>query len=400
MAKSHRTRRTISIIGIILVLATVGGTVYYRITTDSSGEDGSSAGEDELPSVESVASAFSAQVAIPVAGAEVVRDTLVMSVTAGAQAEASRRMIITAQVAGRVDSTPKYDGETVRAGQRLLTLDSREFELALAEAEASYRTALANYRETVLFSDRIQDPGVRAAREEAARSKSGLDGAQVRVERAELDLARSRIDAPFGGRVASVRVVRGEWVEPGKELMTLVDIDTIKVEVQVLADKLAYLTVGSDATITFSALPDTAFTGRVATINPVVAPESRTAVVTVYVENPDGLILPGMYARVALEGRRYPDRVLVPRLAVLERSTDRRTMLFVYEPGENGSGLAKWRYVTTGLSNDSLVSIIPNPETSMVEPGEIVLVDGHYSLTHDAPVRLVEDVAEAGGRPQ
>jgi len=50
--------------------------------------------------------------------------------------------------------------------------------------------------------------------------------------------------------------------------------------------------------------------------------------------------------------------------------------------------------------NDSLVEIVENPETDMVEAGEIVLTDGHYTLIHDARVRLVENVRAAGGRPQ
>jgi multidrug efflux pump subunit AcrA (membrane-fusion protein) len=104
-----------------------------------------------------------------------------------------------------------------------------------------------------------------------------------------------------------------------------------------------------------------------------------------------------MYARVSLEARKFPNRILVPRAAILER--DRRTMLFVYEGDESG-GPAKWRYVTTGLQNDSLVEIVQHPETEMVRPGEIVLTDGHYTLVHDARVRLVENVREAGGRPQ
>ena len=72
-------------------------------------------------------------------------------------------------------------------------------------------------------------------------------------------------------------------------------------------------------------------------------------------------------------------------------------MLFVYEADGN-RGLAKWRYVTTGRENDTHVEIIPGDE-GMVEPGEVVLVDGHHYLAHDTPVRLVENVAAEGGRP-
>jgi hypothetical protein len=72
-------------------------------------------------------------------------------------------------------------------------------------------------------------------------------------------------------------------------------------------------------------------------------------------------------------------------------------MLFVYEE-QNGRGLAKWRYVTTGRENETMVEILPEGE-GIVEPGEIVLVDGHHYLAHDTPVRLVEDVEAEGGRP-
>jgi multidrug efflux pump subunit AcrA (membrane-fusion protein) len=147
----------------------------------------------------------------------------------------------------------------------------------------------------------------------------------------------------------------------------------------------------------FAAFPGEQFVGRVETINPQVDRDTRTAKVTVSVPNPGGRILPGMYARVSLEARKFPDRILVPRAAVLER--DRRTMLFVFD-GAGGTGLAKWRYVTTGLANDSLIEVIRHPDTEMVEPGERVLVNGHYTLIHDARVRIVPSVRESGGRPQ
>jgi RND family efflux transporter MFP subunit len=219
----------------------------------------------------------------------------------------------------------------------------------------------------------------------------------VAVREAELRLSRTHVRAPFAGRVASLRVVPGQTVRVGDELATVVDLDPIRVEVQVLESEVGLLTAGRRASAAFAAFPGEEFLGRVETINPLVDRETRTAKVTVILPNPQGRILPGMYARVALEARKFPDRILVPRAAVLER--DRRTMLFAFE-GDGSTGLAKWRYVTTGLANDSLVEIVRNPDTDMVEPGERVLVDGHYTLIHDARVRIVANVRESGGRPQ
>ena len=180
--------------------------------------------------------------------------------------------------------------------------------------------------------------------------------------------------------------------------MTVVDIDPIKVEVQVLEAEVGYLEQGRSAQVTFAAFPGESFVGRVATINPVVERESRTARVTVLVPNPRGQILPGMYARVSVEARRFPDRIIVPKSAVLER--DRRTMLFVLDSEDGTTGLAKWNYVTTGLENDSLIELVATSETPLLDPGQIVLVDGHYTLIHDATVRLASDLRGEDGRPR
>ncbi len=363
---------------------------------DASEQEGGSDTTQAAPDV-SASETFSTDIAIPVEALPVVRDTLVISVSAAAQAAAEREAKILAQVEGRIVAVHSRENDGVAGGRLLIEIDTTEYALGLARAEASYARAEASFRELVLFDDQLTDTAVRAERERVARAKSGLDEAEVAVREAELRLARTRVQAPFAGRVASLRVVPGENVRVGDELATIVDLDPIRLEVQVLESEVGLLTAGRRAVAVFAAFPDEEFVGRVATINPMVDRETRTAKVTVTLSNPTGRILPGMYARVALEARKFPNRVLVPRAAVLER--DRRNMLFVFE-GEGNSGLAKWRYVTTGLANDSLVEIVRNPDTDMVEPGERVLVDGHYTLIHDARVRIVESVRAAGGRPQ
>jgi HlyD family secretion protein len=289
------------------------------------------------------------------------------------------------------------ENQPVTPGELLVRLDSTDASLALTEARAALLQARASFRELTLGDLQNADSTTRAERARIARARSGLDQAEARVARAELDLERTRVTAPFAGRVANLRVVEGQTVRSGDELLSVMALDPIRVEVQVLETEVGLLAPGGRAQVRFAALPGEVFAGRVTIINPVVDEATRTARVTVTARNPGVRILPGMYARVSLEARKFPNRILVPRAAILER--DRRTMLFVYEGDESG-GPAKWRYVTTGLQNDSLVEIVQHPETEMVRPGEIVLTDGHYTLVHDARVRLVENVREAGGRPQ
>jgi membrane fusion protein (multidrug efflux system) len=392
------SRRLIGSFVVVVIVAGALGAAWWRINAAGS-SDGETAEIDDgnRPEV-SATGTFATNVAIPVSGGEAVRDTLVISVSAAAQAAAEREAPLAARVSGRIVRLYVHENQIVQAGAVLALIDSTEFQLSVASAAAQLAQADATYRELTLFDDEIEDPEVRADRDRVARARSGMDQSQVALEQAQLQLSRTKIRAPFGGRVASIEFVEGQEANVGDRLMTVIDLDPIKVEVQVLESEVGYLAPGRNATILFSAFQDETFVGTVETINPVVEQGTRTARVTVRVPNPNGRILPGMYARVSIEAREFPDRLMVPRAAILER--DRRNMLFVFEPDSGAVGLAKWRYVTTGLMNDSLVEIVDNPETDTVQPGEIVLTDGHYTLIHDARVQLVGNVRAAGGRPQ
>lgn len=400
------SRRTLSLVTVLLILGTLGAGVVWRLqdgAADSAAPDSAAsddAGVAEALGTVSGATQFSTDVPQPVTGSAAVRDTLWIRVTAAGQAEAFRRTTVTAQLEGWVESVSVRENQRVGRGAELAVIDSTEYALRVDQARAGLLTAEADFRQMVLFDDEIDDAAVREERRRVARSRSGLDQAEVELQRAELELARTRITAPFEGRAADLLVVPGQYVTPGTELVTVVDLDPIKVEVQVLESELAFLSEGRSAQVAFAAYPGERFTGRIETINPLVDPESRTGRVTVLLPNPDARIKPGMYAEVSLDAEALPDRVMVPRSAILERGEGRRrTMLFVYD--ESGDvGRAKWRYVNVGRENDTHVELLrEGPEQDFVEPGETVLVDGHHYLAHDTPVRLVEDVAAAGGRP-
>jgi len=393
------SRRTLGLATAFVAIAALGGFTFLQMRDADAGDPADStavaarvaaAGADEQGTA----------IAIPVEGAEVVQDTLVVSVTATGEAAALRQVVLAAQVAGRIADLAVRESDRVGAGGLVVGLDPAQFQLALEGARATLRQRQAQYDEQTLFDDRIADAALRAERQRVARARSGVESAELDVQKAELDLRQTRVAAPFAGQVANVKVVPGQWVTPGTELATLVDLDPVKVEVQVLESEVGMLARGGRAAVTFAAFPGETFDGRIETINPVVDQATRTARVTVLVPNPTRRILPGMYARVALDARRFPDRVLVPRSAVLERDVDRRTLVFVYEPDGARGGIAKWRYVTTGLGNATHVEIVEDPDVQGVRPGETVLTDGHHTLTDGARVRVVENVAaDAGRRP-
>lgn len=381
------SRQLLGLLTIVIIISALATGVYLRLKPDSSDTTEGTASEGSaaaaLPA--EAAEQFATDIPQPVSGAFVVRDTLWITVKAAGEAASARGTVVTSLVDGVLRALPVRENSRVSAGDLLLQVDTTEYALALARAQADLVNSQARYQEMTLFDDQITDPQVREERARLTRARSGLAQAEVALRQAELNLQRTTVRAPFEGRVANLRVVEGQRVGAGSELMTVVDLDPIKVEAQVLDPQIGFVQEGRWATATFAAFPGESFTGRIASINPVVDPDLHTSRVTVLLSNPDGRIKPGMYASVSLEAQYFPDRILVPRSAILEK--DRRDMLFVYEDGR-----AKWRYVTTGLGNDTQVEILPNEETSMVEPGEMVLVDNHYYLVHDATVQVVDTV--------
>ena len=391
-----QSRSTLGVLTVLIILAVFAGGIWWRLRPPPEEEEASeldNLSEEAGAVVESVRDQFNTELPQPVTGVEAIEDTLWISVTAKGRAEAFRETRLTARVGGIVSAVRVRENQAVGGNEMVIRIDTTEYALEVANREAALRKAEADYRTRVLFDEELEDPAVREQRAILARAQMGLDQAEVEYRRARIQLDKTAVRAPFGGRVANLKVVAGQFVRESEELLTVVDIDPIRVAVEVLATEVVHLAEGRAASLVFTAFPGQSFTGRIETINPVVDPQTNTARVTVHIANPDGRIKPGMYAEADLEARQFPDRILVPRTAIRE-TDDRRYFLFVVEDGR-----AKWRYVTPGMENAYYVELVENQETEMVAPGEIVLIDGHQMLPHDAAVELVDDPEAAGGRP-
>lgn len=390
-----QSRTTLGLLTVVIIFGALGYWAWDRLRPETEAtEETEELSEAELEVVESVQRQFNAEVPTAAKGDTVVRDTLSLYVSAEAQAQPYREARLLAQVAGIVQLVRVRENQEVRAGELLVRIDTTEYAMDLATREAALEKAWVDYEVKVLQDEVLQDTLVRQNRARLARIISGLPQAENEVERAKINLQKTAVRAPFGGRIADLKVVAGQHVGAGTELLTVIDIDPIKVSVQALEMSLVDLEEGRAASLEFTALPDSIFWGVIESINPIVDATANTSRVTVVLPNPDARIKPGMHARAQLEAQKIPGLQLAPRSAIRE-TPDRRTFIFIFKDGRSD-----WRYVTPGRMNDDLFEILPQPiSLDKVDDGEIVLVDGHQSIIHNAAIRLVENVAAAGGRP-
>jgi multidrug efflux pump subunit AcrA (membrane-fusion protein) len=227
-------------------------------------------------------------VALPVVGALVWRGDLVLSVRATGVVRAERQVTLRAETQGAVAEVAVRPGDRVERAQVLVRLDQRPFDLAVREAEAALDEMRIRLLDALVGDDPADTSAAAAQRRQGARMRSGIAGAEARLDRARLDRERATITAPFGGVVDRVGVVAAQRVGPGEEIARIVDLSSLTVEASVLEHDLPYVRTGGQAMAVPSASPDTRYRGTIEAVLPVVDTATRAGRVLVLVRTADG----------------------------------------------------------------------------------------------------------------
>jgi RND family efflux transporter MFP subunit len=324
-------------------------------------------------------------VALPVVARSARDGDLVLAVTTTGQIRSDALVAINTEVAGTVAAVLVRPGQRVQKGQPLVRLDGYPFELAEREASTGLAEAQQRFDETVIPDSVVSGKGPTPEIRRALALKYGIESARVKLERARFERRRAVITAPITGTIDRVEVAPGTRVNGGQAIATVVDLAHLRIEAAVLEHDLPLVKVGGDATITSAGAPDRAIKGRVEALLPVVDSTTRAGRAIIRLTG-DGVLRPGMYADVQLEATRLTGRRLVPSTAVIER--DGRPLVFVVREGR-----AQWVYVTPGRSNGVDTEILADSSSGQVPvaASDEVIVDGHLTLTHDAPVKIVAE---------
>lgn len=379
MCKSLNVFRLASTALIVLAVAACNKGAGGKADSGAAKADTGTAAADGAPS-------SSKPVALPVAVSEVRDGDLVLTVSTTGQVRSDGEANLKSEVSGTIDRVLVRPGDRVKRGQELLRFDPRPLDLAVAQAQATVDEAQVRYQDNVAPDSIVGRPQTPAQLRIAA-TRSGLLSARVALDKAKLERERAVVLAPFDGMVDRVDRSAGERVQAGEPLLRVVNLGALRIEASVLEHDIPLIKEGGQASIT-SASVNGSVLGRVSAVLPVIDTTTRAG--RVYVRVPGSTPLrPGMYADVRLEARRLTNRRLVPTRAIIER--DGRPLVFVVKDGR-----AQWVYILPGLSNGTDTEVLPDSASGVipVAPGDKVIVEGHLTLTHDAPVReVVADTA-------
>jgi len=313
-------------------------------------------------------------VKVNVAAAETLR--IEETVSAVGSLLAAQSVQLAPETDGRIVESSLRDGSLVVTGDLMFRLDDSvtEAELAQAQAELSLaRADLARARNLAKQSFVSQ-----RSREEAAANVKVL---AAKLEVVSARLAKSRILAPFDGRVGLIGVSVGEYVTKGTPLVRLDDLSTLKLDLRVPERLMAQVKPGQAIRVGFDAYPQREFVARVETVDSAIDAAGRSLVVRGRIDNADDLLRPGMFARARLVIGAREQAVMVPEEAVLASAEGQ----YVYAVAQ---GQAKRRPVRTGARQNGRVEIL-----SGVQAGESVVTAGQLKLRgKSVPVEAIAPV--------
>jgi multidrug efflux pump subunit AcrA (membrane-fusion protein) len=195
----------------------------------------------------------------------------------------------------------------------------------------------------------------------------------------------AEVTSPVAGIVGIVYMDRGARVNPpdmgpsmGTPLVGIVNMDTVKVSVNVIEKDLSKIRKGQQAMIKVDAYPEKVFSGRITLVSPTVNPMTRTASVEISIPNLGHQLRPGMFAEAEIIIRKSDDAILVPAYAVLEKSDTRKVLTVV-----DGKAISK--LIELGFDQGDLVEVKDG-----LEVGDTLIVAGHHKISSGDPVRILE----------
>lgn len=213
---------------------------------------------------------------------------------------------VKAQAPGEVIDVTVREGQPVRRGDVLVRIDTRNLNAELDNQQAALEKARADLALAKLNRDNsenlLKGHFIAQNASDTAESVYQAELANVKAAEAQLSLARIALDyatvrAPFDGTVSQRLVQPGEKIDVGSSLLTLVDLSHLELQAPAPADEVPSLKIGQIANFRVGGFGERRFEGRVERINPMTDTGSRSIMLYLSVDNPDGVLKGGLFAQ-------------------------------------------------------------------------------------------------------
>jgi membrane fusion protein (multidrug efflux system) len=277
-----------------------------------------------------------------------------------------------AEADGTVEEILFDEGQPVKKGQLLVRLDETKLTAAVQETEATFKLSEATFaRARQLFQDKL------ISQQEFDQAAATFDVNRAMLELRRRQLKDARIYASFNGIAGARNISPGQVISRNTIITTLVDLDPVKVEVNVPERVLSRIQPGQKVDFTVNAYPGRKFTGEIYFIAPQLDMATRTTLVKTRIPNADFTLKGGMVANLDLALQTRASALVVPEAALISNGDQ----FFVFTVGTNQT--AQLQPVTVGERMPGRAEI-----TAGLKPGDLVVAEGHQKIGPGMPLTL------------
>jgi membrane fusion protein, multidrug efflux system len=320
-----------------------------------------------------------ASVNIATAASEVIPNLL----TAVGDLAAVHQVNVTSDVNGRITDILFTAGASVKAGTPLLQLFDAPEQADLANFKAQATVAQLSLDRAKQLASRQFGPQATVDTAQAA-----FDQANAGIARTEAVISQKLVRAPFDGELGVRKVEVGQYLTAGTQIVSLTDLSVLYANFTVTEKDSAALKVGQTVRIAVDAYPGRAFEGKITTIEPQIATDTRNIRVQATIANPERILKPGMFATTTVVLPDKPAVVTVPETSVDYTLYGDSVYLITEKKEDDGkSSLTAARtFVKAGNRINGRAEILTG-----LKPGDRVVAVGQLKLQSGAAVAISTD---------
>jgi RND family efflux transporter MFP subunit len=282
---------------------------------------------------------------------------------------------VVAEVQGKIVAKRVHEGQPVKQGDILAEIDARDYRNAYASAQAAYTLALATQKRLQrLFNDKV------STQAQIDDINATVQTSKAAMDNAALNLERCQIRAPLDGVVDRLYVEVGQYLNTADPVVEVLQIDRVKVEVGIPESDVEDVRRLTRFTVRIDALDGREFQGTYYHLYKTADSLARLYNLEVAVTNPDGTLLPDMFARVEIIKKDLPDSLAVPLYALINQNET--TAVYVAE-----NGVARLRPVAVGIQDGWRMEVRQG-----LKPGDQVVVVGQRSINDGEAVNVTRTI--------
>jgi membrane fusion protein (multidrug efflux system) len=311
---------------------------------------------------------------IPVEVTTIKRGTISDYILLSSNLETEKMADVYSRIQGLVQKIYVNEGDFVKKGQILMTLEADEYKLAEERAQLSYLKQESDFeRMKAMFNKDL------LSKEEFEQARYATQGLEVEWKEAKLNLSYTKITAPISGVIGDRLRKPGERIQPVDKLFTVINTDEMIAVVYAPEKELGRVEKSQTAYITSDNIPGERFTASVKRVSPVVDPQSGTFKVTIGVRNKKNKLRVGMFINTHIVTATHQDAILIPKTAIVYENE--LMNVFVVK-----DSVAHKINLKVGFQDHEKVEVLAD-----IEEGDKVIVVGQAGLKDQTKVRIVSE---------